>query len=237
MTRYTPRTLSDSALARSEALFDRIHASVRATPASTVRTHAKLAVALAAAVVLTAAVLLVASEVVYGRQAVGLQVAAQSSGHLLTVLFMLGALTLVATSVALSRGGNGLGAGAAPLGLVASLVAPVYAWLVLESPVHAHDAVAPAVEISPWGLRCLVIGGIVGVFVLAAFGAALRRAVPSASLLRAAALGATAGAWAGLTVFLFCPSSELRHLLVGHVLPVVAFTLLGAALLPRVLRP
>jgi hypothetical protein len=57
----------------------------------------------------------------------------------------------------------------------------------------------------------------VGLLVLAAFAGALRRAAPAASRLRGAALGAAASAWAGLTVFLFCPAGAHRHLLVGHV--------------------
>jgi hypothetical protein len=103
--------------------------------------------------------------------------------------------------------------------------------------VHAHDPGVLPVEISPWGLRCLVIATIVGMLVLASFGAALRRAVPVASRLRGAALGAAAGAWTGLAVFIFCPSDDFQHILVGHVLPIVAFTLLGAVASPRVLRP
>lgn len=222
---------------RPEVLYRRIHAAVRTMPASTMRTRTKIALALAAVLVVAAAVLMSASALVYDRPAVGLDVAPQSVSDLLTVLVSIVALTLVSTLVALSRGGSGLGPGVLSLAMVAVLVAPVYAWLVLESPVHAHDAGGLSVEISPWGLRCLVIAGIVGLFALTSFAVALRRAVPAASWLRGTALGAAAGAWAGLTVFLFCPSSEFRHLLVGHVLPVVVFTLLGAALVPRALRP
>jgi hypothetical protein len=77
----------------------------------------------------------------------------------------------------------------------------------------------------------------VGLLVLISFTAALRRPAPVASRLRGAALGAAAGAWAGLSVFIFCPATEHRHLLVGHVLPIAAFTLLGLAAIPRALRP
>ena len=69
--------------------------------------------------------------------------------------------------------------------------------------------------------------------VLVSFTAALRRSAPVASRLRGAALGAAAGAWAGLGVFLFCPATDHRHLLVGHVLPIAIFTLLGLAAVPR----
>jgi Protein of unknown function (DUF1109). len=73
--------------------------------------------------------------------------------------------------------------------------------------------------------------------VLAIFAVALRRAVAVASGLRGGALGAAAGAWGGLAVFAFCPSGETQHLLVGHVLPIALFTLLGGVVLSRALRP
>jgi len=73
--------------------------------------------------------------------------------------------------------------------------------------------------------------------VLLSFAAALRRSAPVASRLRGAALGAAAGAWAGLGIFIYCPATEYHHLLVGHVLPIAALTLLGLAAIPRALRP
>jgi hypothetical protein len=72
---------------------------------------------------------------------------------------------------------------------------------------------------------------------MAIFAVALRRAVAVASGLRGAAIGAAAGAWGGLAVFVFCPSGELQHLLVGHVLPIALCTLLGGIALSSVLRP
>ena len=66
-----------------------------------------------------------------------------------------------------------------------------------------------------------------GASVLAIFAVTLRRAVAVAVGLRGAALGAAAGAWAGLAVFAFCPSGELQHLLIGHVLPIVLLTMCG----------
>ncbi|MGH8665034.1 MAG: NrsF family protein [Burkholderiales bacterium] len=200
-------------------------------------TRTKIVRALAATLLVAVTVLLTASEVVYQRQAVGLEVDAQSTPRLLFFLLALVGLTLISTLVALTRGRSGLGPKALSLALVAGLVAPISALLVLESPVHAHDFGVLAVEISPWGLRCLVIATIVGMFALASFAMALRRAVPAASGLRGAAVGAAAGAWAGLTVFMFCPSSDFQHLLLGHVLPIVAFTILGSVFLPRALRP
>jgi len=71
---------------------------------------------------------------------------------------------------------------------------------------------------------------------LTGFLVALRRAVPVSVRLRGAALGAAAGAWAGLALLFFCPAAEPLHLLVGHSLPVAAATLLGALLAPAALK-
>jgi hypothetical protein len=104
-------------------------------------------------------------------------------------------------------------------------------------PLHSGADVVGAVHISPWGVRCAVISGVVGLGVMAAFVVALRRAVPVASRLRAAALGAASGAWAGLAVFLFCPSGDRLHLLLGHALPVALLTLTGLLVAPARIRP
>ena len=220
-----------------DALYGRIRASIETTPASRMSTRTRVVLAMAAAPLVAVTVLLIASQVVYQRYAVGLEVGAQSTSQLGWVLFLLVGLTLGSTLVALWRSRSGLGSRVLPLALVAGLVGPIYALLVLENPVHAHDPGVVSVEISPWGVRCVLIATIVGMFVLASFAAALRRAVPAASRLRGAALGAATGAWTGLTVFLFCPSSDYQHLLVGHVRPIVAFTILGGTRGPRPLRP
>jgi hypothetical protein len=147
------------------------------------------------------------------------------------------ALTLGATLVALRRGHRGFGAGAGTLALTGLLVIPLYSALTLLQPLHLNDTQVANVTISPWGARCAVIASIVGLGVMACFAAALRRAAPVATGLRGAAIGAAAGMWAGLAVFMFCPSGDSQHLLVGHVLPLVALLGIGAVLAPRWLRP
>jgi hypothetical protein len=186
---------------------------------------------------LVAAVLLLSSGIVYGRQAVGLRVPAQSALPLATTLVVLAALTLAATWIATRRGRNGLGSGVLLLLAFATFVPPAYAALTLVNPVHAHDTAALPIDVSPWGARCLVVAGLAGVCTLATLAIALRGAAPAASGARGAALGAAAGLWAGLAVFIFCPASSFQHLLLGHVLPVAAFTIVGFIALPRMLRP
>jgi hypothetical protein len=220
-----------------DELFARIRASVASTPASTVGTRTRIFVALAVAASLTAAAILITSHAVYRQYAPpGLAVLVPSPAHLLVVLVLLVVQTCMATVLATWRGLRGFGSGVMSLYLASALVAPVYAALVMISPVHADDPTPLGVTVSQLGYRCLALSAVVGVVVLASFAAALRRSVPVASVPRSAAIGAAAGAWAGLSVFIFCPSGDPQHMFFGHVLPIVAFTLLGVATLPRILR-
>lgn len=180
---------------------------------------------------------LIASEIVYGQPAAGLDIDVGSTTEALTILALLAGLAFAATLFALRQGAAGLGIGSTWLVSIAALVVPVYAALTVLRPLHsgaADDIATTGVAISPWGLRCLFIATVVSASVLAIFAGALRRAVAVASGLRGAALGAAAGAWGGLAVFIFCPSGELQHLLVGHVLPIALFTLLGGVASMRI---
>jgi len=219
-------------------LFSRVRTAVAATPVSKTPMRVRIAVALALTPLVTAGVLGIASQVVYQRPTLRVAMGTRPTFEFfLVLLFMIG-LTLSATLVAFRRGELGLGSGALALSLVALLVAPIYATFTVMIPLETSaDAVAALAALSPWGLRCLAIAAAVGVLVLVAFTAALRHSAPVAVRLRGGALGAAAGAWAGLAVFVFCPATEVPHLLVGHVLPIAAFTLLGLAATPRMLRP
>jgi negative regulator of sigma F NrsF-like protein len=225
---------------RSERLYARVRSAVESTPAPTTRTRTRILAAFAIVPALTTVVVLTASEWVYGRPAAGLGIDVVSPGAVITVLALLAGLTLAATLFAVSQGRGGLGIAAIGLVSIAALVAPVYAALTVLQPLHsgaADDVALTGVQISPWGLRCIFIATVVSASTLAIFAVTLRRAVAVATRLRGAALGAAAGAWGGLAVFVFCPSGELQHLLVGHVLPIALFTLLGGVVLTKVLRP
>jgi hypothetical protein len=221
----------------SDALRERILAGVAASRAATTRTRTRIAVALATVTVVAIIVVVFASEVVYGQLAAGLSVNAGQVGRLEWTLLLLAAMTLISTFVAVSRGKRGFGLGAAVLAIGAALVAPVYAMLTAVQPIHMNDAAITGVTISPWGARCALIAAVIGITAMACFTSALRRAVPVASGSRGAAIGAAAGAWAGLAVFLFCPSGDPQHLILGHLLPVIALTLMGALATPALLRP
>jgi len=214
----------------SERLYARVRSAIESTPAATTRTRTRIVAALAIVPTLTTLVVLIASGLVYGQPAAGLDIDVASSAAVLTTMSLLIGLALASTVFALWQGSGGLGIASMWLVSIAALVAPVYAALTVLQPLHsgaADDVSLTGVAISPWGLRCILVASVVGISVLGIFAVALRRAVAVAVGLRGAALGAAAGSWAGLAVFAFCPSGELQHLLIGHVLPIVLLTLCG----------
>jgi hypothetical protein len=225
----------EDGVAPPEEIFSRIRTAVAATPAPKISTRSRITVAVAGVPFVAAVVLLVASKLCSRPSVLRMDMATHPTSDLLIVLVLVIGLTLSATLIAVGRGERGLGSGAMSLLLVALLVAPIYAVLTVVHPLAVNEAAA-LTKVSPWAPRCATVAATVALLVLISFTAALRRSVPAASRLRGAALGAAAGAWAGLAVFIFCPATEYHHLLVGHVLPVVAFTLVGLAATPRALR-
>ena len=221
----------------AESLHARIRAKIAETQAPTTRTSKRVMAALVAVLAMTALVGSGASELVYGRVASGLVVAPAEELKLVWTSLLLAALTLGATLIALWRGNRGFGASAATLALTGLLVAPFYGAFTLLQPLHSNSSQFAGVAISPWGARCALIASIVGVGVMACFAAALRRAAPAATGLRGAAIGAAAGMWAGVAMFVFCPSGDSQHVLVGHILPLAALSGIGALVVPRWLRP
>jgi len=95
-----------------EDLFSRIRTAVAATPAPKTSTRLRITVAMAAVPIVTAAVLLVASQIVYHRPALRVDLGTHPTFQLLMVLLLVVGLTLSATIVAAGRGARGLGSGA-----------------------------------------------------------------------------------------------------------------------------
>jgi hypothetical protein len=220
-----------------QVLHDRIRARISGESAPTPRTRKRIIAAVVAVPAIAALVVLIASQLVYHRFAVGLDVDSARATRLSLTMLALVVMTAGATLVAIWRGRSGFGIGAVTLAIAAAVVAPVYAALTLIRPLHVDDDAIRNVVISPWGVRCAVIAAVVGLAAMAAFTAALRRAAPVASRLRGAAIGAAAGAWAGLAVFAFCPSGDQQHLIAGHLVPIIVLIGIGALLSPRVVRP
>ncbi len=215
-------------------LYENVRAQVSATRPASIRTARRTSLAVLVACVATFLVVIAASQLVYGEWAAGLSVAVNSPSSILAVSSAVISLAGISTLATVWRGRGGFGPPFVALALIAMLVAPVYAIFTL---LLAQHVLSVDVVVSAWGARCLTIAALVGTIVLATFGWALHRAVPEATVGRAAVLGACAGAWAGAAVFFFCPSADQQHLVLGHVLPVAALTIAGALLLPKALRP
>ena len=215
----------------------RIRARVAETPAPRSSFQRRLALALVAVPVAIVIGLLGSCIAFPGRHPLRVDIweipRAEFSERLL-VLVMLAGLT---TGIALLPGRRSLGSKVVLLAIAAVAVAPLYTLVTHLSPVGTPVGDAAARTLNPFGLPCASVAFAVGVVLLVAFGLALRRAVPAAPVNRAAALGAAAGGWAGVALFLQCPAKDELHLLVGHSLPVAAFAVLGAIALPRMLRP
>ncbi len=85
-------------------------------------------------------------------------------------------------------------------------------------------------------LPCLALGVATGSFVLCAALMSWRHSEPLAPRATGAAFGAAAGLGSALLVDLWCPVGSVRHLLVGHALPIPILALAGALIGARVLR-
>jgi hypothetical protein len=86
------------------------------------------------------------------------------------------------------------------------------------------------------GWRCFVLTTLTAPWPFAVLAHASRRVEPRHPATAGAALGAVAGAWAALMVELWCPLSVDAHVVVGHVLPLLALVLAGATLGARMFR-
>jgi hypothetical protein len=219
------------------ALAARVRASVAQTPASRSTVRERVALALVA-IPVAILVGLAGSRVFFpGRSLFRVDFEALSDVAFAERLLLLLLLAGMATGIALVPGRRGLGSKVTLLAIAAVAVAPLYTLITNVAPLGTAAGDAAARLLHPLGLPCASVALAVGLVALAAFGVALRRAVPAAPVNRAAALGAAAGAWAGVALFLQCPAKDALHLLVGHSLPVAAFSVLGAVALPRLLRP
>jgi hypothetical protein len=237
MTQLSPLPVRFKRAAPDPGTYARLHSQIEAAPAPRIATSTRVAVALVVVPALWAIAVAAASQIVYAQQAVGLSFGVQSSSHILRALALLVALTTLATFVA-TRSASGWGAGVGQLMATAAVATPAYAALTFVEALHTTDLLGPSgMMLSRWGFRCLILASLIGALALGTFALALRRAVAAGAQVRGAAVGAAAGLWAGLGVFVFCPSSNDDHLLIGHVLPILVFTLLGAVAIPRVLRP
>lgn len=86
------------------------------------------------------------------------------------------------------------------------------------------------------GWRCFALTALTAPWPFAALVRARHLVEPRHPAAVGAALGAVAGAWAAVMVALWCPLSAASHVVVGHVLPLAALALAGAAFGARAFR-
>ena len=139
-------------------------------------------------------------------------------------------LAAAATSVAWWRGRSLVGRPASFLLATAALL-PVatFVWMVSFSGHYAE----PFQRV---GWRCLGMTLFGGSLLLGAVATLRNRTVAVHAPVSGAALGVTAGSWAAVLVDLWCPLTNVPHVLVGHVLPLVILAAVGGVLGHRVLR-
>ncbi|BDG01481.1 NrsF family protein [Anaeromyxobacter oryzae] len=86
------------------------------------------------------------------------------------------------------------------------------------------------------GWRCFALTAMTAPWPFVTLAYASRGLEPRHPRTAGAALGTVAGAWAAVMVELWCPLAVPDHVLVGHVLPLVALALAGAAIGVRIFR-
>lgn len=216
----------------------RVFAAIGAAPASRMSLRRRRVLALCL-IPCCGAIVVLGRSALFDRRPLRIDLDSVPLGQLALELALLGGVTLAANAIATRSGRFGLGSAVAHLIAASVLVVPAFFVTEVLWPLRSEDpaSIAAAARLHPWGLPCLVIAALIGVVALSALTWALRGAVPVASRLRGAALGAASGAWAGLALFIHCPATSATHLLLGHVVPVAVFTCLGALAVPRLLRP
>ncbi len=139
-------------------------------------------------------------------------------------------LAVAATSVSWWRGRSLVGRPASfLLGTAALLPLVTLVWLVSFNRQYTE----PFERV---GWRCLGLTLFAGSLLLGAASWLRNRTVAVHAKLSGAALGVTAGAWAGILVDLWCPLTNAPHVLVGHVIPLVLMAALGGVVGHVVLR-
>lgn len=122
--------------------------------------------------------------------------------------------------------------------LIAMIVAIPPAVLALK--IGVTVLLAPQM-VAPWpsrpGFRCLGLSIATAVPLLLAFIVLRRRGDPVHPGVAGAALGITAGVFAGVLVDLWCPIAFVPHVLLGHILPLVVVAAFGAWAGRRFLGP
>lgn len=146
-----------------------------------------------------------------------------------------GVVAALATFIGLGRGRSMLGRPRVWLVLLAALtpIALFASALLLRDAAWPETASIGATRAG--NIKCFLLTAAFAAGPLVAFLLVRRGSDPVHPRAAAAALGAAAGAWAGLMIHLLCDVESTAHLGVAHVLPVVLAAGLGALVGKKVL--
>jgi hypothetical protein len=85
------------------------------------------------------------------------------------------------------------------------------------------------------GFKCLGLTMAAAAFPLVALALVRQESDPVHPVATGAALGSACGASAGVMVEMWCPVGNPQHVVIGHILPIVLMSILGAALGARII--
>lgn len=136
------------------------------------------------------------------------------------------AVGLVATWGGVSRGRSMLGRPAALRLVVAALTPVALLVTALVAALAWPQTVADDATVGTH-LICVGFALLCALGPLVAFAVVRRGSDPVAPRLTGAAIGAASGAWGALAIELHCGHASPAHIVLGHLLPVVALTLVG----------
>jgi hypothetical protein len=135
-------------------------------------------------------------------------------------------VALTALIVAISRGRSMLGrAGIWLLMLAVATPIVLFTWKIVISSQFPGAMVQWPERV---GFRCLRLSCLMAAWPLVAFVMTRRGSDPTHPVLTGASVGAAIGAGTWVFVDLWCPVAYVPHLLLGHVLPCVLSTAVGA---------
>jgi len=134
---------------------------------------------------------------------------------------------------ALVRGASAIGRPRAWL-LAVAIGTPAVLFAMMFGLAVVHPEVT-ALHPERLGLKCLGLTVAAAAFPLLALALMRRGSDPVHPIATGAALGAACGASAGVMVEMWCPVAATRHVVVGHVAPMVVMAILGAILGGRIM--
>lgn len=145
-------------------------------------------------------------------------------------------LSAVALGLALSPGRDGLGASVASLRGITLLAIAGVPLLAAVLPLPFPYVPPTIFTFGQWVIICGDIIAVMAAVPLVLAAVVLRRSFVAASLERSAAVGASCCLAAVTTMHLHCENIQVAHVLVGHMLPAIAITIVAALVLRSVTR-